>query len=724
MKFFSELRRRNVIPTLLPYAGLVWLILQVLSVLQPMFNIDPLVSVLVSIILFAGFPVVAYLSWYFNVTMHGLESIPDSQGNLKPLGWKGWSGLAAIGVISLWLGFEFYIDFKTDFVKQEQGLVKQITAKSIAVLPFRDQSPEKAQAYLAEGVAEELTSLLGKVSELQVAASSSSFALAAQNLSPAEIGRRLGVDAVLSGSIRVSGTSLKLRTELVNVADGMALWTESFSRNFTDIFALEEEVSRSVVNLLQDRYLADAAVSSSSRTESTDAYVAYLKGREQYRKQTTEGMKAAREWFQQALALDPEYTMAYIAMADTAVMLADTDRTFGQLKPEIAFRLAEENLAKALTRKQDIAEAYAVRGVALLTLQSELDGALDSLNKALALNPSLAVAHMWRFRALKSQSRHKESMQALTLAYKLDPVSVATAYNLGFELTRRGQFEQAENIFRQLTQDFPDSVLGYAGLAHHAFVQGELAESIGYWQQTYQMSPGDSTYKYDYMGALLSVGLTEEVRAMIGEEDQGWNTLLLFLNKNYDAFFKEQAFQLEANPDNGWLKFEAGWYHLLADNKERGNELLLEAYQSIPENEWFTMPMCSPAIEFSWVLQQQQRGEEAQLLIETCTSQLNAARDNEIIDSFEDHLAARIAALNGEPDKAIEELQRAIDNGWREWWTAKDPLLSDLKSKPPFQTASEFIEQQLKAEKQKALGLLSGSSLPSSPESGQSKQKY
>lgn len=466
MRFLSELRRRKVIQTLIPFLGVIWLLLQIIAVVTPLLNLSPFVATSLTIFLFACFPVVFYLSWYFDITPQGIKVTEvDYSETPHPLGPKWWLGLTVVIVGSLMLGLHYFDSARTDYAKRSEGLVSSIKANSIAVLPFRDQSPDNDQQYLAAGVTEELASLLGQIAGLQVASASAGFGLARQNLLPIDIARRLQVETLLTGSVHTSGNRLRLRVELINAADGMTLWSESFSRELNDIFAIETDIARAIANLLQQRYLEAGSLTNLNNTASIDAYLMYLRGREQYRMQTTESIKTARRLFEQALALDPAYAMAYVALADTIILLAEGSASFGVLKADIAATLAEQHLAKALVRAPELAEAHAVRGFLLFYLQGNHDAALPALDKALSLNPSLAQAHLWRFAALEQLGRSQDAWQALQRAHQLDPVAITHQYNLAFKLAERGELNAAKQQYQQLIADFPRSASGYIGIA-------------------------------------------------------------------------------------------------------------------------------------------------------------------------------------------------------------------------------------------------------------------
>ena len=711
--FFAELKRRKVLGTVLPYVGLVWLLLQVISVVVPLLTLPPLAGTFLAVLLFALFPVVCYLDWFYDITSDGLMLTPlDDQGTVSPPGWKHWLVLAFIMLMSFALGLNYFLQVRDNARKAAEGTTNVALANSIAVAGFKDLSPEQDQQYLAEGLTEEITSVLGKMPGLTVAASGSGLVLSQQGLDAVAIGRRLEVATVLTGSVRRNGDQLKIRLELLDSRTGHTLWTENLQRQLLDVFAMETEVARSVVNLLQDNYLDQQSISNNANTQSVDAYVLYLKGREQYRRQTTEALKQARILFEQATTLDPEYAQAHVALADTFVLLSDGKAEFGVLKAEIAAQLASQSLAKALLRAPNMAEAFAVQGK-VFEFQQQDDAALAAYDKAISLNPNLAVAHMWRYLLLKLQGRYQESLLSLQQALRLDPVSVAAMYNNAFELAARGEYAQAEQRYQQLLQDFPTSPWGYAGLGNLAWLQGNLAESLKHWQQAHQLSPQNQQFKSSYISLMLKLGMVEQARPLATEDY--YQATLQLLSGDYKALFASMEFQLAADPDNGWLAFEAGWYQLLVGEPALGISLMLQAKQQIPPAEWFDMPMCSPAIEFAWVLQQQGEKAEANALADQCQQQLETARNGHILDQSLDYLAVRLWMLKDEPQQAVIELKNAIAHGWQELWLTQDPLLLGLNNQPEFQTISAALARNMAAEKQQALMLLQQPAPPPQP---------
>lgn len=702
-KFLNEVKRRQIVKPLAAYVGLSWLILQVVGTFADLIEIHPLIGPGVLLFLVCGLPVVAYLSWHFEFSDGSFSRTPtlrrDASEEVEPFGLVNWFALLFIATLCGFIGFQYFDEIRSQQLAEGEGLATVKQVESIAVLPFNDQSPEKDQSYLAVGLAEEITSLLGRAEGFRVTASRSTQILADNGLTPTDIGRRLGVQAVLTGSVRAVGSRLKIRVELLDTENGRALWTESFLRELADIFEVESEISRAVVNLLQDQYLEAGAFDAVATTKSTDAYVMYLRGREEYRKQTTESMKEARKLFEQTVALDPEYAKAYVALADTLAALSEGADGFGVLKAEIAAKLAEDNLNKAIVRQPDIAEIYAVMGVVNL-LRRNFDDSLGNFDKAVELNPSLAIAYMWKSIALNELGRFDEAIDVQKVAQSLDPLFMTSTYNLGLMLSARGRYEEAELIFRQLQADFPESPFPFQGLAEIAFSRGDFVGAIREGQSALQRSPDNVEMAQALVGPMLQLGLTDLVKAKEG--DPIWNEAvsfyeasILIFEKKFDALFELMDFQLEAHPDDYWIVFEAGWYHAMFGDSARGVELIRDGVGSMNDIEKFGMPYCSPAIESAWAHRELAELQAYEEILTNCESLLDEQRASALSFFELDYLAARIHALRGRRSEALGALSDAIQRGFREWWAPHDPLMESLAEEPEYKRLMQQITDDL-----------------------------
>ncbi|MGQ8364546.1 tetratricopeptide repeat protein [Glaciecola sp. 1036] len=692
-RFIDELKRREMIKPLLAYIGIAWLVLQIISVLSGTFALHPLVGSGVFLLFVFGFPILCFLTWHFDISLSGITRTPSS-GNLKhqPFGIFNWLGLVVIVIISGLVSIRLFYTIYDSHLSQKTQVIQTNSIKSIAVLPFVDESPNKDQNYIALGLSEEITSLLGGLDSFQVSASRSSQILSEKGLSNTEIGQRLNVDAILTGSVINDGQRINIRTELIEITTGRVLWNESFQRDMTDIFELESEISRTVVNLLQDSYTQSGELSALSKTKSVDALVLYLKGREAYRKQTTESMQQARSLFEQAIAIDPEYAQAYVALADTLTLLAEGGGRFGIIDTNIAANLAEDNLNKAMVREPKIADIYAVMGQ-INKLRNQYEESLKNYDKATEINPSLAIAYMWKANALYALQRFDEAIETLKESIKLDPLFSGSAYNLGMMLSWQARFDEAEIVFEQLKIDHPDSTYAYQGLADMYFSQGNFVASIAQAKKAIALSPDNPELIYKLEGPLIQLGLVDILQNM--DYDPSLEATILIFEGKFKLLFEKMDFDTAANPDDYWTAFEAGWYHAMFGDQARALELIINNSQQLDDADKYYMPYCSPAIEIAWSYQQQKKLDDAEQILTTCASLLKQQEASSIAQSELFYLGARLNALNGNNENAMTYLKQAVDFGWREWWTKHDPLLTSLHNENDYIEVIDFIEKDL-----------------------------
>lgn len=676
--YLSELKRRGVIQTLTAYVVTSWLVIEVFDIAGPMFALPTWVNSLIGVAVLAGFPVVAYLSWFFNYSDGSIRRALDRTGVApQRLTLWNWLGLGVISIAAGSAGLYLYEDVSDRLRKTEEGIAAAGAGETIAIVPFEDLSPDKNQGYLAEGIAAEIASLLGRSEGVQTAATSASFRLSKDGATPLDIGRQLSMATVLSGSVNATGNRLRVRTELLSTEDGSVLWSDSFTRTLNDVFALEEEIARSIANLLVDQYVELDQLASQTRTASSDAYVFYLKGRAELRHRKTESVKAARKLFEQSLALDPEYAPALVGVAETMWQLAEGVENLGNLDPGVAAAVARQSIERALLIDDALPEAYASLGRVEALLQQH-EQALSHYNKAVSLNPSLVDVYVWRFISLNQLHRYSEAMESIETAAKLDPTAPTILYNIGFERSKRGDFDGARAEFEKLVELRPDNPLGYRGLADAAFRKGRFALSLEQWEIAGRLSPEAGQYQSSYRDVLFGLQMLDELRPLALAAGEEVNVLLL--ERDFAAIDEKMRFEIAANPDDPWLKFEAGWYRYLAGDTAAADTLMLEADASFSDEDRFAMPMCSPAIEVALALRTQGKDEQAESYLTRCEALLKTARDSVFEDYLLDHLAARLAAMRGDADLAVSHMENAYAHGWREWWTDLDPVLAPIKS--------------------------------------------
>ncbi len=310
---------------------------------------------------------------------------------------------------------------------------------SIAVLPFRDMSPNGDQAWFGEGLADEIMSALTRLPGLRVVARTSSFSLRDSPI--ATIGDSLAVGTVLEGSVRRDGDQMRIEARLVNVADESSLWSQSFRTQLTSVFDVQDSIARSVVTALQVE-LGTFSVSSLAFAATADpaAHEQYLRGRFRWNQRNEAGLLAALEHFHRAVELDSSYAAAWAGLGDTYLVLPEYSPT---ASPEVMLRESEAALAQALRLDPDLPEALTTAAWGRLIHHYDWTGAEDLLGQALAADSTSVGALHWMSHVLSWQGRHEEAVMWASRAVEVDPLSPILHSNLGYILMDAGDYEAA-----------------------------------------------------------------------------------------------------------------------------------------------------------------------------------------------------------------------------------------------------------------------------------------
>jgi serine/threonine protein kinase/Flp pilus assembly protein TadD len=379
---------------------------------------------------------------------------------------------------------------------------------SVAVLPFVDMSPEKDQDYFCEGLAEELINALVSVDGLQVASRTSAFRFKGSQQDIREIGRRLGVSTVLEGSVRKAGSQVRISVQLVSVTDGYHLWSNRYDRKLEDVFAIQDEISRSIVEALQVT-LTPGASKAAEKAAPADvqAYDYYLKGRKFFYEFRKKGFELARQMFARAIVIDDRYARAYAGVADCCSFLY------------MYFEASDANLkeADAASRKAvdmdpTSAEAHASRGLAL-SLSGRYEEAEAEFERAVELNPKLYEAHYFHARALFAQGRHEEAARRMEVACEVNPEDYqAPTFLAQFYLClhRRAHASAAfrkavERIKKHIAYHADDARALYLGAAS-LIELGEMEQAQEWVERAIEIDPDDALVLYNVACTYAQLG--------------------------------------------------------------------------------------------------------------------------------------------------------------------------------------------------------------------------
>jgi len=376
---------------------------------------------------------------------------------------------------------------------------------SVAVMPFVNMSSDRDNEYFSDGMTEELIGALSQVEGLRVAARTSSFAFKNKREDVRLIGERLGVSAVLDGSVRKAGERLRITAQLVDAADGYHLWSESFDGNMKDVFAVQEEIARTIVSKLKTKLGLPAGEAHVRRgTDDPEAYNLYLRGRYFWNRRTVESGRRAREYFREAIARDPGYALAYAGIADTY-----HGRAIGEMA------LAKEAAAKAVALDEKVAEGHSSLARALLYNDWDWKGTERELRRAIELNPGYAEAHHSYSHYLVPAGRLQESLAASRRALELDPLSVAMVAHMGWNYVYCHEFETSMTYSRTALDMDPNFYPALLHVGHALAALGRVDEAIAHFQKAIEIAPESSESAGSLGHAYALAGRETEARGIL-----------------------------------------------------------------------------------------------------------------------------------------------------------------------------------------------------------------
>jgi serine/threonine protein kinase/tetratricopeptide (TPR) repeat protein len=327
-----------------------------------------------------------------------------------------------------------------DRAKSEPHRPFAMTTRTIAVLPFVNASPDPDNEYLSDGITDELINALAKVDGLRVASRTSVFALKGKAQDVRAIGALLEASEVLEGTLRRSGENLRITAQLTSTEDGRLVWSERYDRRLDDVFAIQDDISRTIVDKLRSTGFGDVIEAPSDRhTESVEAYGLYLRGRYAWNKRTSDGVIEGIKYFEQAIALDPNYALAYTGLADSYALHID----YRNVPVHEGHQKAKFYARKALALDDTLAEAHASLAWSLFIYDWDWDGAAKESRRAIECDPRYATAHQWYAFMLASQGKFDEALIEAHTAQENDPSSVSVRRSLGYCYLYARKYEQA-----------------------------------------------------------------------------------------------------------------------------------------------------------------------------------------------------------------------------------------------------------------------------------------
>jgi TolB-like protein/Tfp pilus assembly protein PilF len=747
MSLFEELKRRNVIRVGIAYAVGTWLLAQAADlVLDVMGAPDIILQSLVAILALGFIPVVIF-AWAFEITPEGIKKEKDvnrSESITHQTAKK-----LDIATIALVLGAVALL--AVDRMLPEQGrsdgqdaLMQQgdspsgntnpgqdprlqkengTDAISIAVLPFVDMSPAKDNEYFTDGLTEELLNILAQIKSLQVAGRTSSFAFKGKTEDLREIGEKLNVSTLLEGSVRKDDQRQRIRVtvQLINVADGYHIWSDTYDRDLEDVFAIQEDIARQVADALKINLLGEEAaeIVEHART-GMNAYDLYLKGLQALNLYTFDSLREAEQLFQQSLQIDPDYLPTQLALVRTWLELSGT----GALAPRDAFAKSDPVITEILSTDPNNSVAYTYRA-SILDFNEDYAGAEVAFTRALELNPRNAYALMEFGRFLFDRGKVDEGLELLNQAAQIEPYDIKVQWELCMTQAVLTNVENAQKFCNRIGEIQPGNPMQYYGMAYLYLFRGEFAQFVVWQEKAMEVDPDDPELPAGQALVWMDLGDFDEAekwlqRAARIDPEHAFVVAARIRSLQYQeqhqqaAELANRALEKELPDRQGSADVISGvvvndaiargdYDRALAVLKGRLPEGLESPLEAQDDGDAFTLA------SMAMVIQMRDPGSDQPAALLQRADELNSQSFSRAIPFEQDFNRALIESARGNTQQAISALTTAFERGWRWDWQLfmrNDFRFESLHDEPEFKDLLARFEADMEGQRQEAYELL------------------
>lgn len=693
MGAFEELKRRNVFRVAAAYVVVAWLIVQIADVFLGNVGAPEWVIRTLFLVLSIGFVFALVFSWAYELTPDGLkrESEVASDDSIKHVTAKRLDYVtivAAVGVAAIFFwqqfssgpsGTETAVTAGTGSAASVEGGTAAGSSMTIAVLPFVNMSAEQENEYFSDGVSEELLNTLIRVEGLQVASRTSAFSFKDRDVDIPTIAERLKVAFIVEGSVRRSGSQVRITAQLIDVQSDRHLWSESYTRELGDVFAIQDEIAAAIADSLELTLLGEEA---GRRTDDIEAHDLYLLGRHEFHRRSPQSLRRAIDLFTRAIAIDPDYALAYSGLADSYSLIIE----YGDYEPEAAVEAAEANARTAIGLAPELAEAHASLGLSL-AVQGLTQDSIEHYQRAIELNPDYSMAHMWLGNAIRSEPL--SALAAFREAERVDPLHPLIAENIGSTLALLGRFDEAETHFDQALLDHPDTLILYFSRWQMEFERGRFDEAYRFARRAISVDPESPFALQAIAYSEMDIGNFDRAEAWIDRflaaapehNEQTWLRFSLMESRKEYAIALDylESRRREVSPQlRPFIDLNQGVMYNLTGNSEAA----LRSLEGISEDQTGTM-------RYLFVLSQKALAQydldmhaDAVATIDEAFDVLQSLRDRGLEQGWLYSLEGVLLAIRGEFDDAVDAVQTSFDLGWRNvygfsiYWV-HDRLLGD-----------------------------------------------
>ena len=583
MGLVSELRRRNVFRVAIAYVLIAWVTLEAGDVLAPALRLPEWVVSALVFFLVLGFPLALVFAWAFELTPEGIrleKHVDRSRSTTRVTGRKlDYVIIAVLALALVLFAFDKFVlepsrdaEMVRATTEAQTDQTAEIAGRSIAVLAFADLSPEGDQEYFSDGISEELLNVLARVPGLRVAARTSSFKFKGDNRDIIDIGRQLNVGFVLEGSVRKAGSQLRITAQLVNTENGFHIWSQTYDRDLKDIFALQDEISATIVAALGEHLGLQAQQPPRVyATGNTRAHDAFLRGRYLVVQRTPASIEDAIREFENAIGLDPNYALAHAELAIANLMLRRI--YYGHLTDEEATARATPHVERALAIDPTLAQAHGAAGI-LMWVQRDLEEAQTHYEQAIQINPNYALAYSYMGMLLDNGlGEYVESFAMRERGALLDPLSFPAQISYVAALVERNRLIEANRVCEKLVSISPQWFARCRDLL--TSLDGNWANGVLARLDHLRVDPESTGAKRRLSNYFARIGLEEEA---LGVWEYPFPFALSMLGRPDAAVAVGEA-RLTEEPTRQFAKRNLGWALAGAGDYGRARPILEEMWQ-------------------------------------------------------------------------------------------------------------------------------------------------
>jgi len=699
---WTDLKNRQLGQWTLAYLAGAWLVWQVMDMMGDRWGLTQGLGRVLDLLLIIGFFLTLVLAWY-----HGEKGRQRVSGpEVLMIG-----GIFAVSAVLFPVVWRLSDDSTEASGGSGGEMVADVAGEgaspraSIAVLPFVNMSSDPEQEYFSDGVAEEILNVLVQIADLHVTSRLSAFSFKGQNTDLPTIAAALNVGHILEGSVRRAGDEIRITAQLIEVATDSHLWSETYTRELTNVFMIQDEIAAKVVEALRiELFGEEVAVRDGYRTDSPAAHDAHLLGKHRLMSRGIQDMQEAREYFQSAIDLDPDYAAPYVGLADANNLLhfynaIGFDEAMANVRPAIE---------RALELDPELGKAYAARGYPSFWFESDIPAGRADFSRAIELNPNDSHALFWYGQQVGLvEGRLGEGLEMVQAALDLDPLSPITNVTYGVMLNAMDRREEARAAYSRILDIAPDFSLTHRFIGLHELILGRVDAAVRRFHTAAMLDPQSPNHPiaaglsyvnlgdldraqalFDRAASLGNRSSTELYEALtsllLNREDPGRLVAVIEAMPHVTVLWMgNDTFVRNAILQTGDVSAVRRYFQRHYPNLAASNEPSVHAanYQG--------------AVDLAWLLRMEGDAEHSERLLDISLAVLRQSPSG--LSGARDVTEAKILALQGDEPGALAALRNAVDSGWRHlWWMAEnDPTLASISNHPEFLAIMDEIRDDM-----------------------------